>query len=147
MAQSEGATPWERFYAHRPRWVKGHGLIMFADLERRLVWRGGWGTDKLVWEYRLPLWWDSKQTETEKQELMKMATKLETLNAAFAGQGCLGKAAPDEPVFVLRAQDIHAADLVEKWAIWSAQNAPKKAQEALLVVEAMRAWPVKKAPD
>lgn len=76
-----------------------------------------------------------------------MATKLETMNQAIEGQGCLGKAAADEPVFVLRAQDIHAADLVEKWAIWNGQNAPEKSAEAREVAAAMRAWPTKKAPD
>ena len=35
---------------------------------------------------------------------------------AAVGKGCLGKAADDEPVFILRAQDMLAADLVDKWA-------------------------------
>ena len=47
-------------------------------------------------------------------------TKMDVLQAVAEGRGALGKAAMDEPVFVLRAQDIHAADLVEKWAIWAA---------------------------
>jgi hypothetical protein len=69
--------------------------------------------------------------------------------AAMLGQGCLGKAADDEPIFILRAQDIHAADLVEKWAIWArAGNTPDdKVEEAFRVVEAMRAWPKHKQPD
>lgn len=43
-------------------------------------------------------------------------TKLETMLAATGGKGCLGKAADDEPVFVLRAQDVFAALLVRDWA-------------------------------
>src|ERR1700730_449746 len=35
---------------------------------------------------------------------------------AAKGEGCLGKAADDEPVFILRAQDIFAPDLVREWA-------------------------------
>lgn len=43
--------------------------------------------------------------------------KLETIEAAInRGEGCLGKAAADEPVFVLRAKDIFAADLIREWA-------------------------------
>ena len=42
--------------------------------------------------------------------------KIERERAA-RGEGCLGKAADDEPVFILRAQDALAADLVELWGI------------------------------
>lgn len=78
-----------------------------------------------------------------------MATKKETLEAALRGEGCLGKAADDEPVFILRAQDIHAPDLVEKWAIWaSVGDCPNdKVNEANAIAEAMRAWPNRKRPD
>ena len=37
-----------------------------------------------------------------------MATKAEVLEALRAGYGCLGRAALDEPVFILRAKDILA---------------------------------------
>lgn len=68
---------------------------------------------------------------------------------AARGEGCLGKAHPDEPVFILRAQDCFAADLVEKWAIWArAAGCPNdKAQEAMDIAEQMRRWPVRKDPD
>lgn len=59
-----------------------------------------------------------------------MATKAETIAAALKGEGCLGKAADDEPVFVLRAQDMHACSLVLQWAKWNRRNAPEKAEEA-----------------
>lgn len=65
------------------------------------------------------------------------------------GEGCLGKAADNEPVFILRAQDALAADLVEKWAIWArAANCPNdKVQEAMELAEEMRRWPTRKNPD
>jgi hypothetical protein len=84
-----------------------------------------------------------------------MATKKETIEAALRGEGCLGKAADDEPVFVLRAQDCHAADLVEKWAIWASVGVPSidseaaghKISEARQIAEQMRRWPKHKQPD
>jgi hypothetical protein len=77
-----------------------------------------------------------------------MATARETIEQANRGEGCLGKAHPDEPVFVLRAQDIHAADLVEKWAIFvSVQTHNNKAESARAIAEAMREWPTHKQPD
>lgn len=77
-----------------------------------------------------------------------MATAKETIEQALRGEGCLGKAHPDEPVFVLRAQDIHAADLVEKWAIFVGVQADNsKADGARAVADAMREWPTKKQPD
>ena len=44
-----------------------------------------------------------------------MATKKEVLEAAARGEGCLGKAADDEPVFVLRAQDILSVRTIAWW--------------------------------
>lgn len=78
-----------------------------------------------------------------------MATAKETLTAALRGEGCLGKAADDEEVFVLRAQDVHAADLVEKWAIWAQASgcSPNKVQEAHEIAARMRAWHTHKRPD
>jgi hypothetical protein len=35
---------------------------------------------------------------------------------AANGRGCLGRAADDEPVFVLRGQDMLAPDLIDLWA-------------------------------
>jgi hypothetical protein len=68
---------------------------------------------------------------------------------AAVGQGALGKAHPDEPVFVLRAQDNHAADLVEKWCIWVASSDDidqHKLQEAREIADAMRRWPIHRNP-
>jgi hypothetical protein len=78
-----------------------------------------------------------------------MATKQEEINKFTRGEGCLGKAAPDEPVFILRAQDCFAADLVEKWAIWAraAGSPPDKVTEAFALAEEMRRWPKRKTPD
>lgn len=47
---------------------------------------------------------------------MIMADAKDVIDAAQRGEGCLGRAAPDEPVFVLRAQDKLAAPLVKLWA-------------------------------
>lgn len=68
---------------------------------------------------------------------------------AARGEGCLGKAADNEPVFILRAQDIHAADLVEKWAIWcrAGNTNSDKVDEAFRIAEEMREWPNRKQPD
>ena len=68
---------------------------------------------------------------------------------AVRGQGCLGKAADDEPVFTLRAQDAFAAALVEKWANFAEEAGcrPEKVAEARELAKAMRRWPTKKLPD
>ena len=78
-----------------------------------------------------------------------MATKREELIKLTQGQGCLGKAHDDEPIFILRAQDIHAADLVEKWAIWARASGcgNDKVQEAHDLADKMRRWPGRKNPD
>lgn len=74
--------------------------------------------------------------------------KIERENAAN-GKGCLGKAADDEPVFILRAQDALAADLVETWAIQAnVAGCPwDKVKEAKQLAQAMREWPGRKNPD
>ncbi len=76
-------------------------------------------------------------------------TARELREATVRGEGPLAKAADDEPVFLLRAQDCHAADLVEKWAIWASIGdcPPKKLNEARLIVDQMRRWPIHKNPD
>jgi hypothetical protein len=84
-----------------------------------------------------------------------MMTKKEVLEAALRGEGALGKAADDEPVFVLRAQDCLAADLVDKWAIFARVGMPSagveasghKINEAVQIADAMRNWPKHKQPD
>lgn len=82
-----------------------------------------------------------------------MATAKETIANALAGYGCLGKAADDEPVFVLRAKDLIAPMVVDKWAgvakVWGTPNA--KTEDAKAVARAMRDWqsihPETKTPD
>jgi hypothetical protein len=62
---------------------------------------------------------------------------------------CLNKARPDEPVFVLRAQDKFAPDLVDQWADRAELNgtAPSKVDEARKLADQMRLWPVRRFPD
>jgi cob(I)alamin adenosyltransferase len=63
--------------------------------------------------------------------------------------GCIAKAADDEPVFVLRAQDKLAPDLVRAWAREAERNGCPidKCVEAMKLAEAMEAWPNRKYPD
>lgn len=78
-----------------------------------------------------------------------MAVKHVELMNANNGLGCLGKAAHDEPVFILRAQDKLAAGLVRQWAE-QAQAAgcnSAKVAEALECAAAMTTWPTRKYPD
>ena len=69
--------------------------------------------------------------------------------AAMRGQGCLGKARDDEPVFVLRAKDQFAPILVGLWVhlvLMAARNglgAPssgEKAEEADVLRHLMLDW-------
>jgi hypothetical protein len=72
---------------------------------------------------------------------------------------CLEKAADDEPIFVLRAQDKLAANTVRHWAreflkahggVLSEQIDPKviaKYKEAHALADKMDAWKTKKTPD
>lgn len=79
-----------------------------------------------------------------------MLKKLE-LEAANRGEGCLGKAADDEPVFILRAQDALAPLIVRAWADQlSALTSPsddkrrKKAEDARKLAKDMEAWQIEK---
>lgn len=74
------------------------------------------------------------------------------------GQGCLGKADPNEPVFVLRGQDLLAPIVVRIWAgmltlaakVTGARKAKamkRKAQAALDLADRMDAWRDRKLPD
>lgn len=81
---------------------------------------------------------------------MKIATAKDEIARALVGDGCLGKAADDEPVFVLRAQDILAADLVEHWALLASERlgpGHAKVVHGLAMAKAMREWPTRKYPD
>jgi hypothetical protein len=82
-------------------------------------------------------------------EDLTMATAKQVKEQAAKGEGCLGKAADDEPVFVLRAQDVHAAMLVRKWAkkTEAAGGNPEKIKEARDVAKQMDKWPTKKVAD
>jgi hypothetical protein len=62
---------------------------------------------------------------------------------------CLAKAADDEPIFILRAQDKLAPDLVRAWAIRAEAHGcpPAKLREAYELAEAMERWPTRKYPD
>jgi hypothetical protein len=79
-----------------------------------------------------------------------MATKQIEMNRALNGEGCLGKAHPDEPVFILRAQDAHADYVVRRWAEAAAVtlgwNHPKVV-EAMQLADSMEVWPNRKLPD
>lgn len=91
-----------------------------------------------------------------------MATKQETMAMAAEGQGCLGKAADDEEVFVLRGNDLLAPVTIELWTSMlmdrlthpAGKQRDKiiaKAKSALGVADRMRAWQSKnnrrKLPD
>lgn len=78
-----------------------------------------------------------------------MATKLETMDLASRSKGALGRAASDEPVFVLRAQDCLSAEIVEKWALRARAMGVNtdKVSEAFDCAERMRDWHTKKVPD
>lgn len=78
-----------------------------------------------------------------------MGTKREELEAANRGEGSLGKAADDEPVFILRAQDELASRLVRQWAVLAqTKGSPRaKYEEAHALADRMEAWPNRKIPD
>lgn len=69
--------------------------------------------------------------------------KKETIEAASHGEGSLGKAADDEPVFVLRAQDICAPGTIEDWCNrveLMTKRATDKTQGARVHAAEMRDW-------
>lgn len=82
-------------------------------------------------------------------------TAKELREATLRGEGPLAKAHDDEPVFLLRAQDNIAAQLVEKWAIHASvavtsvggRPLQDKVTEAYLIADLMYKWPIKKIPD
>lgn len=78
-----------------------------------------------------------------------MATAREEIEKANKGQGCLGKAAPDEPVFILRGQDRFASELVEYWARQAGERlgfGHPKIIEAQEIAERMRNWKPRRYP-
>lgn len=62
---------------------------------------------------------------------------------------CLQKAADDEPIFVLRAQDRLAPAVVRMWCEMAELMgvAPEKTREARNLAIRMEAWPTRKYPD
>jgi hypothetical protein len=53
-----------------------------------------------------------------------------------------------EPIFVLRGQDMTAANVVAYWLAHQGNNLPReKYDEAQRLIEEMRAWPRKKPAD
>jgi hypothetical protein len=62
---------------------------------------------------------------------------------------CLTRLAPDEPYFVLRAQDRLAPEQIEAWAIEAQLNGctPGKVAEARRIAGEMRRWSKRKMPD
>ncbi len=78
-----------------------------------------------------------------------MATAEQEKVLAARGLGCLGKAEPNEPIFILRAQDELAADLVDLWAERAQLHGcpMSKVLEAIRLADAMRRWPTRKYPD
>lgn len=56
-------------------------------------------------------------------------------------KSCFNKAAPEEPVFVLRAKDAVAAQTVRHWATMAVGvHEPKKIESALQLADAMDTW-------
>jgi hypothetical protein len=65
---------------------------------------------------------------------------------------CINKAAADEPIFVLRAQDILAPEVVRRWARLARSRGTSeiKAAEAFALADQMEIWQVDhtaKVPD
>jgi len=62
---------------------------------------------------------------------------------------CFQKAAHDEPIFVLRAQDKLSDGVVRFWAELAKRNGcnPEKYKAAIETANAMQAWPHRKLPD
>jgi hypothetical protein len=78
-----------------------------------------------------------------------MATKAEELALMAEGKGCLGKAADDEPLFVLRAHDPAAAFAVRVWCQLARQAAlhePEKIDDATALADKMVEWRLRNAP-
>ena len=83
--------------------------------------------------------------EGDMEDLLKMPCLYKTERG-----GCLDKAADDEPLFILRAQDLVAPEAIEAWCqLAETAGAPlEKVAHARLHAEAMRQWPGhKKVPD
>ena len=71
-----------------------------------------------------------------------MSTKAEVLKTLSCGRGCLDQSPVDEPIFILRAQDILAPRVVVRWAHLADQaGSPQaKVQAALELAKQMADW-------
>lgn len=78
-----------------------------------------------------------------------MGTARQERERAARGEGCLGRAADEKPVFILRGQDRLAPQLLEDWATRArAFGCPiEKVEEARALAQRMREWPNRKNPD
>ena len=76
--------------------------------------------------------------------------KRDEVAALERGEGCLGKSADDEPVFILCARDTLAPDTVRTWAdaAEAAMCNPEKVASARALADQMEAWQGnRKLPD
>lgn len=72
-----------------------------------------------------------------------MWTKKDAMEAAARGEGCLGRAADDEPVFILRGQDATMPHMLEFWANAVEQmndESNSKILDARKFAREVRAW-------
>jgi hypothetical protein len=71
-----------------------------------------------------------------------ISTKAQVLEALCSGGSSLDRAAPDEPVFILRAQDTLAPRVVVRWAHLAEQagTGQAKVRAALEVAKQMADW-------
>lgn len=81
-----------------------------------------------------------------------MGTKAQELELMARGEGCLGKAKADEPIFILRAQDAFAPSLIREWAarVQSYRGTIPKVLEAHDLARRMEEWAQRnfsKTPD
>lgn len=74
---------------------------------------------------------------------MRASEEVKRLAAKIAD----GSLPADEPLFVLRGKDRHAARTVRYWASMAATDAPPDLRvEAMALASQMDAWPVKQVP-
>lgn len=71
---------------------------------------------------------------------------------------CLNRAAMEEPIFVLRAQDVFAASVIREWAElyrqahapgnkWDSEKNHAKYEEAMGCADQFEVWEGRKIPD
>lgn len=62
---------------------------------------------------------------------------------------CWNKASDCEPIFILRAQDKLAPEIIRAWAVEAHLNGcgEAKVNEAFRIASEMEAWPTRKYPD